>query len=471
MNADARRENMRALAVAAGLSDEEAALRLDKAVLITFDPADVLASRLAGEVIPILSRTLEVSCDEGAGVSYAAELVMGRCTPRASCPRVFALLLGDRCFISSRPGDAAGVPGPLPHPLMIQLAACYVAGAAIRRAVGDGIPNVSRRDFTVPFDAFIDKMVDLSAPVDLGEAYLAGAGAIGNGFLWAARHVRVEGRLHVVDDDVVSFGNLQRQIWFEEADVGKPKAERLCEKARPLLAGCLLEPSTTRLQEHKNRSDGPWLRRLIVAVDSRRARRHLQNELPGEVLDASTTGSKEVVLHYSRRPSDLACMGCVYHRNDIELTHEAAVAAHLGVDVGALRTERIDPATARRICESHPHLSAESITGLAFDTLYKQLCGSGLLRAAGGEQVVAPFAFISVLAGTLLLIELIRRQHMIEADFTNDWRVDPWQGPVPEMRQRRPRRDTCECCGRREIQDANAALWGGSMNVGQPSRI
>jgi hypothetical protein len=41
---------------------------------------------------------------------------------------------------------------------------------------------------------------------------MAGAGAIGNGFLWAARHVDIRGTLHIADDDRVSSGNLNRRI-------------------------------------------------------------------------------------------------------------------------------------------------------------------------------------------------------------------------------------------------------------------
>lgn len=44
---------------------------------------------------------------------------------------------------------------------------------------------------------------------------------------------------------------------------------------------------------------GAWLKRLIVGVDSPRARRNLQTEVPGEVYDASTTGISEVVVHFS----------------------------------------------------------------------------------------------------------------------------------------------------------------------------
>jgi len=190
---------------------------------------------------------------------------------------------------------------------------------------------------------------------------------------------------------------------------------------------CHLEPAVCRLQEHPARSGGPWVRRLIVAVDSRRARRHLQNELPGEVFDASTTGSQEIVLHCNRQPTELACLGCIYPYDEAELTHEQAVAGHLGIEVEAVREERINSAIAHRICAAHPHLDPREIEGLAFDTLYKQLCSSGKLRSVAGKQVIAPFAFVSVLAGALLLLEIMKRQPGDEREASNDWRVNPWR--------------------------------------------
>ena len=263
-----------------------------------------------------------------------------------------------------------------------------------------------------------------------------------------------------MDDDVVSPGNLQRQIWFSDTDVDAPKAERLCVNARPFLAECELLPAVCRLQEHPHRNDGPWLRRLIVAVDSRRARRNLQNELPGEVFDASTTGSEEIVLHYNRQPTELACLGCVYFHDEAEMTHEQAVAAHLGIDVAAVRKERIDAESAARIYAQHLDLTPSAIEGLACDTLYKQLCSSARLNSTAGKQVVAPFAFVSVLAGAMLLLEVIGRLRVNRWAHFNDWRVSPWRAPVPEMRGRRRRRDSCECCGRPELRRINEMLWG-----------
>ena len=460
LNPEARRENIRSLAVAAGLSEEEASERLEVTVLVTHDSDDPVAAAFVAELVPILSRTLDVVCHSTKAVSrIVAELVVGNAPSRFASTKVFLNLTADRLVLQRTPAICKG--SALPHRLMVLVAACYVTGALINAAVGDGCPNPPPTEFEIPFGAFLPAQTDLAATVTLGEAYLAGAGAIGNGLLWAARHVRLVGTLNIVDDDVVSPGNLQRQIWFERCDIEKPKAERLAMLAQPSFPECTLKPAVCRLQQHPARNEGAWLGRLIVAVDSRPARRNLQNELPGEVFDASTSGSQEVVLHHNKQPNDHACLGCVYPHDEEEVTHEQAVADHLGIDVESVRQPRISPEIARRICERHTQLAPANIEGLPFDTLYKQLCGSAQLKSVSGEQVVAPFAFVSVLAGALLLLEIIRQVHDGDMDRpSNEWRVNPWRPPVPQMRCLRPRREACDCCSRIELQRENARLWG-----------
>ena len=462
LNPDARLENIRALAAAAGLSEDTAAARLEQEVLVTWDSNDQASSELVAELAPILTRTLLVDFkySSSAKKQYAAEIVIGSAAPLTSCPQVFCVLRTDRCVVSQK--EIRNKTEAPPHRLMTLVSACYLAGAAIRLSVGQDMPNPPPKTFEIIFSDLIDPAGALTDPIDIGESYLAGAGAIGNGFLWAARYIHLKGILHIVDYDRVSGGNLQRQIWFNESDIGQYKANILYKKAQPSMFDCQLVPSITRLQEHKNRIDGPWLKRLIVGVDSRRARRHLQNELPGEVFDASTSGSQEIVLHYNRQPTDLACMGCIYFQDEGEISHDQSLADHLGIDVSDLKTGQIDARLAVKICEMHPQLDPAKIIGEAFDSLYKQLCSSQQLKSLKGEQVIAPFAFISVLAGSLLLLEVIKRLNKGSySQKTNDWRINPWREPFPQMRQARPRRAGCECCSIPEIQKANSALWAG----------
>jgi len=63
-------------------------------------------------------------------------------------------------------------------------------------------------------------------------AYLAAAGV---------------GTLRVIDPDIVSLSNLQRQILFGTDDIGKPKAEAVRDAARRINADCHVIPINERL--------------------------------------------------------------------------------------------------------------------------------------------------------------------------------------------------------------------------------
>lgn len=451
-----REENKRALAVAAGISDEEAANRLSKRVLVSFDRGNISSKGLVDELLPVLRKTLRVDLTTDKAKEYAVELIIGDAPTLSDAPKIFAVLRGDRLIVRQR---RPKYPGQRPtYPLFTLIAACYLAGAVIGRAIGEGISNLPPEAFDVPFGSFAKLNYNLLDYVDVGEAYLAGAGAIGNGFLWAARYTSLRGRLHVADSDKVSAGNLQRQIWFKRTDVGKYKAEALCDRARGYIPECELKAAVCLLQDHPDATDGAWLERLIVGVDSRRSRRHLQNLFPGEVFDASTTGSEEIIIHHNKQPMDTACMGCIYYHNQQEISFDEAVAKQLGISVAEVQRQHITPEIAQRICSVHPSLSAEGIVGEAFDSLYKQLCSGQKLRSSAGKQVIAPLAFVSVLAGAFLVLELVRRQSKDFSDPTNFWRFSPWRPPVAGLGQVMPRRPDCECC-RTPLRNIQHSFW------------
>ena len=205
----------------------------------------------------------------------------------------------------------------------------------------------------------------------------------------------------------MSSGNLNRQIWFNTDDIRWPKVDRLVMKAQQQFPRLTLVPRQCRLQDLPEKSDGPWLRRLIVAVDSRRARRELQNEFPGEIFDASTTDIREVVVHHHAQLTTQACLSCIYEPDEEEFSREQHIAEHLGVSVEDVRSERISVSAAQSIAARFPALAATNLAGTAYDTLFKKLCAESQLQTPAGRTILAPFAFVSVLAGTLLALEIV----------------------------------------------------------------
>jgi hypothetical protein len=455
---EARLENAMMLASVLGLGTEVADKALQFDVCITADLQDLTAVAVSKEFIAVLRRTIRAVQLNDSFETAVLEVVIGTASPRSPLPKLFLGMTPEQAVIGEEPTPWTfqGESG-----LIAILTACYLSAATMQKVFGEDFPYGGKLPLQI---SFAELGIDFSVfdhAIDVGEMYLAGAGAIGNGFLWALRHIKILGQLIIADDDIVSPGNLNRQIWFTSDDVGKPKADRLALKAQPYMPALKLIPRRGRLQEMPERSEGPWLKRLVVGVDSRRARRELQREFPGEVFDASTTDIREIVVHHNKQMADAACLSCIYESDNEESSHEAHIAEHLGVTVSEVRSERITEEVADKIFVRYPKLDRTALVGLAYDTLFKRLCGEGELKSLEGRRAVAPFAFVSILAGALLALDIVRHvaNGAHKKDF-NYWRVSPWHGPILRRQVLRPKQPGCEFCGQETLIRVNRMLWG-----------
>ena len=75
-----------------------------------------------------------------------------------------------------------------------------------------------------------------------------GAGGIGSPAIQYLAAAGV-GTLRLIDDDVVSLSNLQRQTLFATADIGRPKVEVAAERVAAMNPDVAVEPITVRLDE------------------------------------------------------------------------------------------------------------------------------------------------------------------------------------------------------------------------------
>src|SRR5207249_6812520 len=83
---------------------------------------------------------------------------------------------------------ASRLRGSDPQGALSVIAACYVTAAALKALVGDGIPHPVPDPLEIDFARFGITADVASRTIDVGRTYLAGAGAVGNGFLWALRY-------------------------------------------------------------------------------------------------------------------------------------------------------------------------------------------------------------------------------------------------------------------------------------------
>lgn len=458
MNLSAKKENAKTLASALGIAEEAAMDLLAASVAITHRGTDHAGRAFAEHARRMIGRTVaRVVVNGNAPEKVAVELVIGDAEPRFDAPRFYASMSEHEVLIGDTP---LGKNHAQIHPIGLVLGACYAVGAMLKKTFKDLLLFPPANLLTINLGELLGgDLRFLSKTVDVGESFLVGAGAIGNGFAYGLSQFKAKGTLHVLDDDLVSGGNLQRCIYFDESQEGLNKCDCLGAAIEKDMPNLTVIPHKARLQDIKEKKAGPWLERMIVAVDSPRARRSLQTEIPREVYDASTTGISEIVFHFHRQPTDLACLSCAYHESPEELAHEKHVAETLGVSLADVRTERISPGIARSIQSRNPELSVEDLTGLAYDTLFKRLCGTGKLLTPEGRQVLAPFAFVSVLAGAFLALEFVRRIQNPGQQTFNDWCISPWTNPVLRRQRNLPKRPDCEFCGDERIARVLRNFW------------
>jgi len=450
----ARQENVRTLAAAIGRSEAEVEQLLDATVLITCAPG---GERLAHYVEILLARTLS-NVRRDVGSAPAVEVVLGAAAPRSRARVIGVGVDGYRLEVR----EGAVALGAAARPIVQLVAACYAAAAAVHTAIGAELPVPLRMPLSVDLEHLYGAAIArLDERIELGRCFMAGAGAIGNAVLAGFSTLDVHGELHICDPDDASDGNLNRCWWFDHEDLEKPKAERLVVRAQASMPNLRLAPHVVTLRDAIKTMGEKPPETLIVGVDSRRARRSLQSEMPRRVFDASTTGITELVLHVNEALTDRACMSCVYHEAPDEGAHEAHVADALGVGLANVRQNFVSADAAREIAKKYPELDAAQLQGLAYDSLFKQLCGKGQLKTSTAERVLAPFGFVSVLAGVMLAIEIaIRTGDVRQAPAHNYWRISPWGAPIARMREQRAKRPGCEFCGNSTLQGVVKSLWG-----------
>ena len=452
--------NVLALMNLARIPEELALEKLATTVLVT-SAANVACKKLAANIEQLLDRTFRVVATLPAEVHVS----VGTDEPDSSPVRLRvkitdageAILLPPGCA-SSCVNDTADVPG-----LLIKVAACYFAGQAISRAVAPQYAFTDA-DFIVSAARLGTTNEDLEQKLNLDEAVLVGGGGVANGVLWALEAVDAHGNMAVVDPKNVSESNLNRCLYFDKADVGKAKVSILAKKYQHQhltlspFVGTFSELTKQRVR----------VRRAITTTDSRAARRAIRNELPLEIIDASTTGATEVVTFLEKQPGDSACLACIYIHIAQETEREKHIADALGLEVEEVKRQFIDARLAAKLSRIHPSLKAEDIEGMAMDSLFRQLCGTGGLLDAKLEQVLAPLAFVSNLAGALLAIELLRADAGgVRRYGSNYLNLSPWTPPFARARRLKGKQPACLFCHGKHTEELMSMLWPEEYSLGK----
>jgi molybdopterin/thiamine biosynthesis adenylyltransferase len=259
---------------------------------------------------------------------------------------------------------------------------------------------------------------DIGADVDMGRVQLVGAGAIGNGFLWAAsRWAGLSGTVDVVDHEDVDLSNLQRYVLCLQEDVSKVKVD--VAVARAGSPTVMIVPHRDDWQGYvSDRAD--WrFDRVAVALDTARDRLAVQGSLPRWIANAWT---QETDLGVSRhRFGEGACLACLYMPAGKVKDRDELVAEELGMPEARLeirmmlhRNAPVDAAFVGRVATALgvPFQPLSAFVGQPLASFHQgAICGGLVLKLTGGAakvKAVVPMAFQSALAGILLASEVVK---------------------------------------------------------------
>jgi molybdopterin/thiamine biosynthesis adenylyltransferase len=280
--------------------------------------------------------------------------------------------------------------------------------------------------------------------VSLVDVHLVGAGAIGNGALWALSRMRCEGKLHVVDHESVSDSNLQRYVMLVAADQTKPKAALAEEWLKPFNPRLTVVPHVKDWAAHVAGIEGHKVDTVLSAVDSADARIEIQASLPRVIYNGWTQrGEAGVSRHWFL--GEAACLACLYLPTGQAPSEDVvfARALRLGEDDATVREVRrrlhfVVP-TERAFLERIAAAAGVDVDKLApFENrqlreLYVEgVCGGRVMefhQAALQVKAEVPMGFQSALAGILLAAELARpyplKQTMTQIDLLSTFPERP----------------------------------------------
>lgn len=328
--------------------------------------------------------------------------------------------------------------------MLVSLAAAAIgSGEVFRTVFADWLPT-GRRHLTpgvLDLLTFTDSApadIELPSDVHVGRVHLAGAGAIGQAFVYTLARVSASGTLLVVDPEEVSLSNLQRYVLASDNDVGASK----CSLASRALRGSRVDVEIEESAWDLAIAGVGVVDTVCTAVDTEAVRIAIQASLPRQVYNAWTQPADLGWSRHERFGED-PCLACLYWpdrprpsfhelvaravRQD-ELRVLAYLTHRLPVDA-PLRAEQIPrlpnlptPANSsswvdRSLLEDiGGSLGVESTDlaqwrGRQLSDLYREgICGGAIIQHEGRDgtpDMAVPLVHQSVLAGIMLASQLL----------------------------------------------------------------
>jgi len=443
--------------------------------------AEALGKELAALAIAINDR-IDLPTDIARST---VAIVVGATDPTNDMTKIFAGSDGWRARLSA---DAPVGSGPTTNPFGAGAAACFATANVFRFVFAPQLVcgGLDRQIDLSLFDYRQESGPGLRLPdhIDLGDAYLAGLGAIGHGAMWAmGRLPSLAGTLHTVDHDMVDLSNLQRYVMAVQKDVGTPKSK---------LARRLLKRDGLRITAHPLRwSDfvagrrNRRFERVAVALDNAADRISLQASLPRWIVNAWT---QELDLGISRHGFDdgKPCLACLYLPSGMVKSEDERVAQELRLpeakqEVRELlqKGEGVSENFVQRVATafSVPYAELQPFVGQPLLNFYQRaICGGMMIGLTGIGNVgtaVVPMAFQSALAGVGLAAELVKHAAGLPIPQSTSTRVNLLRPLAPVLADPRARDTSGRCiCSDQDFLYAYRRKYalGGTAGRNSPRR-
>jgi hypothetical protein len=408
----------------------------------------------------LINPEIDVSAN---GATASAILAAGETDVKTAAPVVYFGSDGWVAHVSSRGPVGSGNSF---NPFGAGAAACFGAANIFRMLFGAHLPegkvetafSLSLLDFdpqsAEPYNPPLQ-------PLSLGESYLVGLGAIGNGALWALAKVPgLSGVLHLIDPETIELSNLQRYVLTTQGDINRPKALYAAEQ----FAGTNIEakPHQQKWGEYLRTVSAWHFERIAVGVDNAEDRQAIQAALPRWIVNAWTQPGDLGVSRHEFLGDD-ACLTCLYFPDEMGQHLDRIVASSIGLpeaymDVRTLlhtnapigRDLLTRAATAMGV-PLEPLLPFESEPMRVFYS--RAICGGVVLRLGGTvggnlRWAAVPLAFQSALAGIMIAAELVAHAGGLKPnDFSTTTKIDLLRplGNHLSQRIRKHRSGFCIC--------------------------
>ncbi|MCP1838778.1 molybdopterin/thiamine biosynthesis adenylyltransferase [Bradyrhizobium sp. USDA 4524] len=353
--------------------------------------------------------------------------------------------------------------GSTPNPFGAGAAACFATANVFRFVFASQLVcgDLDRQIDVSLFDYNHESGSGPNLPdcINLGDAYLAGLGAIGHGAMWAlARLPGLVGTLNTVDHDIVDLSNLQRYVMALQKDLDKPKSKL----ARKLLKreGLRITAHPLKWGDFVAKRGNRNFERVAVALDNAADRISLQASLPRWIVNAWT---QELDLGISRHGFDdgKACLACLYLPSGLVKNEDERVAEELRLpearqEVRDLlqKGERVSEDFVQRVATafSIPYADLQPFVGQPLLNFYQRaICGGmmiGLTGTGNAGTAVVPMAFQSALAGLGLAADLVKHAAGLPIPPSTSTRVNLLRPLAPVLADPRARDASgrCICC-------------------------